>query len=78
MQTSDIKGGTNNYAWESPFARFVRLEYGVIFACRIRCKLRLFTSPITLAVCFCSVNLPVESFLNDLNVPFGILLNLCC
>jgi len=30
---SDIKEGTNNWAWESPFARYVRLEYGVIFAC---------------------------------------------
>jgi len=77
-QCSDIKEGTNNWAWVSPFARYVRLEYGVIFACWIRYKLRLFTSLITLAVCFRSVNLLVDSSLTDLYVPFGILLNLCC
>ena len=63
---SDIKEGTNNGAGESPFKRYVRLEHGVIFACWIRCKLRLFTSLITLAVCFRSVNLLVDSFLNDI------------
>ena len=41
-------------------------------------QVRLFTLLIALAVCFRLVNLLVDSFLNDVYVPFGILLNLCC
>jgi len=78
LETSDIKEGTDNWAWESPFARAMCVSSTEVSACWIRCKLRLFTSLITLAVCFCSVNLLVDSFLHDLYIPFGISLNLCC